>query len=560
LRCLMIHPGPNFSVADVHNGWAEALRALGVHVGEYNLDQRITFYDSALIDTGIFDGEGRPAVRKAMTREQALDLAANGILSACYQFWPDVIIFTSAFFTPTWILEVLRARGHKIVMLFTETPYQTGMQLEMAKYADVNLLNDPTGIGQYQALCPSVYMPHSYRPQIHYPAPPGSAKEWDLAFIGSGFPSRVEFFSAMNLDGLSVRLAGPWMDLPADSPLRDYTDEDPEGCVDNTDTADVYRAARTGINFYRRESEGSHEGEGWAVGPREIELAACGCWFTRDPRPESDELFPMLPSYSSPQEAGEQIRWALAHPDKRAAAAEKARIAIADRTFENNAKRLLRLLDQVKLYEFPREGANCRGRGRTPLEGADMPERMCSIEDCESPSRARGWCRKHWQRWYRHGDPLAPNPRNRYLPGTACAVDRCDRQAQTRGWCHMHYGRWRKTGTVGDAAPLARPAGTGSLNRQGYIIIGAGGRNGRRGRTTPQHRLVMQELLGRLLLPQEHVHHMNGIRDDNRPENLELWVVWGRAPKGRRVSDLVAFVVEHYPNEVRALLRMTSKG
>jgi spore maturation protein CgeB len=346
MRCLMIHPGPNFSVADVHNGWAEALRGLGVHVAEYNLDQRITFYDAALIDTGIFDGEGRPGVRKAMTREQALELAANGILSACYQFWPDVIIFTSAFFTPTWILEVLRARGHKIVMLFTETPYQTGMQLEMAKYADVSLLNDPTGIEQYQALCPSIYVPHAYRPRIHYPAAPGAEKEWDLAFIGSGFPSRVEFFGAMNLHGLAVRLAGPWMGLPPDSPLRDYTDEDPEGCVDNTDTADVYRAARTGINFYRRESEDDHAGEGVAVGPREIELAACGTWFTRDPRPESDELFPMLPAFTSPEEASDQIRWALAHPDQREKAAALAREAVADRTFSANAKRLLQLLER----------------------------------------------------------------------------------------------------------------------------------------------------------------------------------------------------------------------
>jgi spore maturation protein CgeB len=345
MRWLLIHPGPNFSVADVHNGWAEALRALGIHVAEYNLDQRITFYDSALIDTGIFDAEGRPAVRKAMDREQALDLAANGILSACYQFWPDVIIFTSAFFTPAWILEVLRARGHKIVMLFTETPYQTGMQLEMAKYADVNLLNDPTGIEQYQALCPSIYVPHSYRPHIHHPAPPGSAHEWDLAFIGSGFPSRVEFFGAMNLDGLKVRLAGPWMNLPADSPLRDYTDEDPEGCVDNDDTAGIYRAARTGINFYRRESEDDHAGQGWAMGPREVELAACGTWFTRDPRGEGDEVLHMLPRFTSPEEASDQIRWALAHPAEREKAAAQAREAVAGRTFEANAKRLLQLLD-----------------------------------------------------------------------------------------------------------------------------------------------------------------------------------------------------------------------
>lgn len=83
------------------------------------------------------------------------------------------------------------------------------------------------------------------------------------------------------------------------------------------------------------------------MGPREVEMAASGLWFCRDGRPESDALFPMLPSFTSPAEASDQIRWALAHPDERAEAALKARAAIEGRTFANSARRLLSLLEKL---------------------------------------------------------------------------------------------------------------------------------------------------------------------------------------------------------------------
>lgn len=53
-----------------------------------------------------------------------------------------------------------------------------------------------------------------------------------------------------------------------------------------------------------------------------------------------------------------------------------------------------------------------------------------------------------------------------------------------------------------------------------------------------EHRYVMEQKLGRYLLPEERVHHRNGRRDDNREDNLELWTLNHKDPPGVRVSDI----------------------
>lgn len=74
------------------------------------------------------------------------------------------------------------------------------------------------------------------------------------------------------------------------------------------------------------------------------------------------------------------------------------------------------------------------------------------------------------------------------------------------------------------------------LDRNGYVITRLPD-----GRRTGVHRLRMAEHLGRDLYPDETVHHKNGVRDDNRIENLELRV--GAHGPGQTVPDRVADAV-----------------
>lgn len=339
MRFLVAHPGPQFSVHDLYVGWSEALRAAGQAVFQFPLGDALTFYEAVLMEAG--DG----AFKRALTVEQAVNLAVDRLYASVLKVRPHVLLVVSGFFLPREMFDIVRAAGVRVVLVHTESPYEDDRQLKLAGHVDLNLVNDPTNIDAFRALAPTEYLCHAYRPSLHHPGAPHPDLACDLAFVGTGYPSRVEFLEAMDLSGVDVALAGNWLRLGETSPLRPFVAHDLQDCFDNTDAADLYRSARAGLNFYRREAEADHLSAGWAMGPREVEMAACGLFYLRDPRAEGDDLLPMLPTFDGPREASELLRWWLAHDRERERAAVLAREAVADRTFDAHAARLLRLLD-----------------------------------------------------------------------------------------------------------------------------------------------------------------------------------------------------------------------
>lgn len=205
--------------------------------------------------------------------------------------------------------------------------------------------------------------------------------------------------------------------------------------------------------------------------------------------------------------------------------------------------------------------------------------KSCKVDGCGRTPRAVGLCSTHYYRLVKHGDPGEAGLRRK--PPRPCIVEGCENGATTsRDLCPTHARRKRLYGTEHGTflthqkcVVCAVPAMHGphssehcekhywellldlhlrgkfeaGLHPSGYTYLAV------RKRRQAVHRLVMERVLGRPLEPFENVHHKNGRRADNRPENLELWT----KPQaiGQRPEDLVDWVLDHYLELVEERLK-----
>jgi len=171
---------------------------------------------------------------------------------------------------------------------------------------------------------------------------------------------------------------------------------------------------------------------------------------------------------------------------------------------------------------------------------------------CGLRPKSQGWCAKHYQA-SRAAGAVAPRW-SRAEQAALCLVVDCDARPVNRGMCSKHTQQ-RRAGILDVTGKVLRaPKTTGRTPKEGAIVDRAGylrvrPPEGYSGKTSYgrvlEHRLVVEQRLGRLLRADEIVHHRNGRREDNRPENLEVMTRRQHPPAHETPIEYIWQALEH---------------
>jgi spore maturation protein CgeB len=361
MKVLLVHPGASWSTADVEAGLRYGLEQHGVQIVRYRLDTRIDRAKSwlyfswrkrvrAVAKEAEADGGDVAAAKAAVPKPTTHDMVYQGGIGALEMALHqrvDVVLIVSAMVMHPDVIIMMKRAGLRVVVLFTESPYDLTQELKIAALVDGGWTNERTSIEAFRAVNPNFgYLPHAWHPDRHYVATRMAAdvKSHDVVFVGSGFRERVAWFNAIDWTGIDLGLYGTWKGFGLKPDLKRCVQAEQ---IDNRLAANLYRRAKVGINLYRTNA-------GWgkdsapltmvpeSLSPRAYELAACGAFHISDARAEVAETFgDLVPSFTSPAEAIAQIRRWLPDEDGRRRVSAQLPACVAESSWVQRARTVI---------------------------------------------------------------------------------------------------------------------------------------------------------------------------------------------------------------------------
>lgn len=353
LRVLLVHPGAFFATAEIFWGLLHGLQYHDVDVVPYRLDQRFDASRATLFYLWRTKKKAEPNLSPPNPADLSYH-ASVGALEMALRHHVDVVCVVSGMLMNPDVLKMMKQAGLRVVMLFTESPYDHASEMKVARIVDGGWTNERTVVPEFRKVNPCFgYLPHAWDPLVHRTDTPidDSVPAHDVVFVGTAFRERVRWFNSIDWTGIDLGLYGSWDKARLNPQVRACVKGGP---IDNERAVLLYRRAKIGLNLYRTS-------KGWgpnapaitsaeSINPRAYELAACGTFFLSDYRLESAEVFgDTVPMFRTPIEAAALIRRWLADDAGRARVAAALPALVAEASWTHRTTTVLGDLRQLLL-------------------------------------------------------------------------------------------------------------------------------------------------------------------------------------------------------------------
>jgi spore maturation protein CgeB len=340
VKILLCGSGHSFATRDVADGYAAGLEACGVEVRYWKLDEVQKALHTLRQAAELMDFIPEPE-REQMKRNITNISSADAVTFALLEDVDAVVVIYGLLF-PLARVFALKKLGIPVVCVGTEAPYLRD-ELQVAPHYTHWFTNERASVDLFRTYGANAhYLPTAYHPQRHVPGPADPDKAADVVFIGGAYPERKRMLEGAAWAGINLCWLGT---------LKESNDPF-AGVVPNSEVIEWYRSSKISLNFHRTtgdfwQGEQIDPSMAESLGPRAYEVPASGGFLLSDPRPELFDVFGDAAAVferGNPDDLTRQVKYWLAHPDRREATAKAQHQAILPHSYTDRARRLLEII------------------------------------------------------------------------------------------------------------------------------------------------------------------------------------------------------------------------